>query len=162
MKNKKTAWILLPAVLLIWGLLGWKIYAAMKDDVPPTFTASTTPAPVTHEAVVPDTYQLQLNYPDPFLTTKKTPVRDVRTSPENPNSTPSPKVLTPVAPAAWPELRYAGLVQSKDGKTLGFLSVNGQSHFVKANDVIDEIVVQKIWKDSVRVVRGKEKRVVKK
>ena len=162
MKNKKTAWMLLPAVLLIWGLLGWKIYAAMKDDPSPPFVATSPDPSAPKHVTVPDSYQLLLDYPDPFLTAKKTPVRNVSPSSPKPGNTSTPKVTAPIAPAVWPELRYAGLVQSKDGKTLGFLTVNGASHFVKTNDIIGEITVQKIWKDSVLVVRGKEKNVVRK
>lgn len=152
--------MLLPAVLLIWGLLGWKIYAAMKDDAPTPLVADAPAVSVT-QRTIPDTYQLLLDYPDPFLTTKKTPVRNVA-SPQ-PRSTPVPPAnnTPPIPSPTWPELHYAGLVQSH-GKTVGFLSVNGESHFVKANDVIADISVQKIWKDSVLVVRGKEKRVVRK
>jgi hypothetical protein len=158
--SKKTAWILLPAVLLIWGLLAWKIYAAMKDDSDAPFVADAPTLSTSQHTTIPDTYQLLLDYPDPFLTAKKTPVRNAA-SPK-PKSTAAPAAnITPVPSPTWPELRYAGLVQSH-GKTLGFLSVNGESHFVKTNDVIDDLTVQKIWKDSVLVMRGKEKKVVRK
>lgn len=161
MKNKKTSWILLPAVLLIWGIIGWKIYAATRDnpsaDVLPRSTAEVAP----EKSDVPDTYRLLLDYPDPFLATSK----PVATKPSGTNPhIPKPKISTePVAAAVWPEIRYAGLVKSpKDGKVVGFLTIDGTSHFVKSGDAIGSVSVKTIWKDSALVGFGKESRTIHK
>lgn len=162
MKNKKTAWILLPAVLSIWGFLGWKLYDAMKDDAPVTADSDTITFAPEEKQVVPDTYQLLLDYSDPFLTTSK-PVRksDPKLNHHTPKQT-TPKTET-MAVAQWPEIRYAGLVKSpKDGKVVGFLTINGTSHFVKNGDVVELISVKSIWKDSALVGFGKESRTVRK
>ncbi len=160
MKNKKTAWILLPAVLSIWGFLGWKFYMAMNDSAPLKVSDNTLVVPE-EDQVVPDTYQLLLDYPDPFLATSKpTPKKSSSINSQTPKQV-IPKT-EPVA-AVWPEIRYAGLVKSpKDGKMVGFLSVNGTSHFVKNQDVIGELQVLKIWNDSAKVGFGKEMRVIRK
>jgi len=145
MKNKKISWFLLPAVLCIWGVIGWKVYAAIGDD----------------ETVAVNENELHVT-PDraPFLD-KPVPVK----MPKKNSSTPIPPKIEKkeTVVAVWPVLRYAGLVkQSKDGKLVGFLHVNGVSHFVKSADVIDELVIGKVWSDSVEVRRGKERRVITK
>lgn len=162
MKTKKTAWILLPAVLSIWGFLGWKLYAAMKDDAPLTADSNTFSIAPEENQVVPDTYQLLLDYPDPFLAAAKpAPKKSSATNSKNPK-----QVLQnpePVAAIPWPKIQYSGLVKSpKDGKMVGFLSVDGISNFVKNGDVIRTVTVVKIWNDSVQMKMGKEMRVVKK
>lgn len=166
MKNKKTAWILLPAVLAIWGFLGWKVYAAMTVDEPMVVFNPEVNDELEKEKLIPDTYQLLLDYNDPFLKGEnpnkhvKQPI--VNGPPKNANTEPK-KQPQPPAQKSWPEIRYSGLVKSpKDGKMVGFLSINGTSHFVKPGEVIGEVTVREIWKDSVKVVMGKESRFVRK
>lgn len=161
MKNKKTSWILLPAVLAIWGFLGWKLYAAMKDEAPQAnYISPHIAAP--DDQLVPDTYQLLLDYPDPFLTIPKpSPKQSSNVNSQTPKQV-IPKTET-IASLPWPEIRYAGLVKSpKDGKAVGFLTINGISHFVKNGDVVDLISVKTIWKDSVLVAFGKESEIIRK
>lgn len=165
MKNRKTAWILLPGVLLIWGFLGWKLYAAINSNDEVTAVASDT-LPVNQvQAAVPDTYQLLLDYPDPFLGSKLPTSTNYRTSDKH--STTSPKE-TPHIPeitvaASWPDVAYSGLVFSQsEGKMLGFLTIDGKSNFVQNGDVIGEVVVKKLWKDSVSITWNKQTRVFRK
>ena len=160
MKNKKLSWFLLPAVLCIWGVIGWKVYAAVGDDEDIAAPENELHVTSDHVPAIPDTYNLQLDYRDPFLD-KPVPVK----MPKKNSSAPIPPKIEKkeTVVAVWPVLRYAGLVkQSKDGKLVGFLNVNGVSHFVKSTDVIDELVIGKVWSDSVEVRRGKERRVITK
>ena len=34
MNNKRSVYLLLPLVLLVWGLIGWRIWAATSDPTP--------------------------------------------------------------------------------------------------------------------------------
>jgi hypothetical protein len=162
MKNKKTAWILLPAVLSIWGFLGWKLYAAMNTESLPTRNFSNAQTGYSEDQLIPDTYRLLLDYPDPFLAAVKSEsAHTVKKSSQSSGIT-IPKIA-PVTTTTWPEIQFAGLVKSpKDGKMVGFLSVNGVSHFVKNQDVIEELLILKLWNDSVKVSLGRETRMVRK
>lgn len=163
MKNKKLSWILLPGVLAIWAAIGWQVYAAMKsDDLAVNEQALEQIAPTT-KSVVPDTFKLLLDYRDPFLydVVRKPPP----TNSQSNNAAPAAKkTLPPPPPAAtWPTLSYAGLVRhSGSERSVGFLSVNGNSHFVKTGDAVEGLRVGKVWKDSVEMVMGKETRIVRK
>lgn len=154
--------MLLPAVLSIWGFLGWKLYAAMREDPAAVHVQSNDSINYSVEHLVPDTYQLLLDYPDPFLGSGKVVTTSNRST--APASTPPVHVEPAIAPATtWPEIRYAGLVKSpKDGKTVGFISVDNVSFFVKDGDALGNVLVGRIWKDSVLLTMGKEKKVVKK
>lgn len=133
----------------------------MQDDAP---TANPVIPKIIAEddRLMPDTYQLLLDYPDPFLAASKP-------APKNPlignSQTPKQSIpkTEPAAPTPWPEIRYAGLVKSpKDGKVVGFLTVDGISHFVKNGDAIGLVSVKTIWKDSILVVFGKESEIIRK
>lgn len=148
---------------MIWGIIGWKIYAATKENDEVNLPNSQSLNLPSEKAEVPDTYQLLLDYPDPFLGKSTSPVK-FNTNP-NPvkNNTPIPPAIIPKQTNEWPEIKYSGLVKSpKDGKVVGFLSVDGVSHFVKNGDVVGVVSVQNIWRDSVMVYMGKEKKVVRK
>lgn len=160
MKNKKLSWILLPAVLAIWGMIGWKIYAAVNGEEE-TFTGEPAQAELpTDTSVVPDEYTLLLDYRDPFFEKKPQPKQNtagVKKAEPVPVKNSAPVITQ------WPSVSYGGLVrQTQSGKTVGFLIVNGASHFVNAGDVAGELTVTKMWSDSIEVRFGKESRRIRK
>jgi hypothetical protein len=159
MKNKKTAYILVPVVLAIWGMIGWKVYAAMKGKERSMNIVTTEKSNISKNEIS-DTIRLIANYRDPFLDDSKFKIQDSKLKPGNKTL----KVKIPVEPkviVAWPAVAYYGLIKRNgDGKTVGFLSVKGVSYFVQGGDGAGEVRVGKLWKDSVEVVWGKERRVV--
>lgn len=60
MKSRWTTYLLLVAVVAVWGIVGWKIFAPAAE-VP---SASAPRLEVTRQKVAEDT--LLLDYPDPF------------------------------------------------------------------------------------------------
>lgn len=62
MKNKRTSvTILLLFCILVWGMIGWKVYSGLQA------TAVTLPVQKTIEKVEKKEIGLLLNYRDPFL-----------------------------------------------------------------------------------------------
>lgn len=160
MKNKKLSWILLPAVLSIWGMIGWKVYAAINGD-DETFSENSPQTEIHKDtSAVPEDYTLSLNYRDPFFEPRPQP-KAVSTNVKK-TETQSVKNSAPQI-TQWPSVAYGGLVrQTQSGKTVGFLIVNGSSHFVNGGDVAGELTVVKMWSDSVEVKFGKESRRIRK
>ena len=155
MKNRKTAYFLVPVVLAIWGMIGWKVYAAIggnnKDSSIPSVQKKVKPS----ASEISDTIELIANYRDPFL--DKSVVINDNSKPKIQNSKlPQVKVADPPnVSVSWPKIIYHGLIRkSGSEKTLGFLSVDGKSHFVQMGDEAGEVKVGKIWKDSVEVFFG--------
>ena len=67
MKNKKLTYILVPLVLIVWGLIIYRIFNTIHntDDSP---LLNTPIATINGEKnTLLDTFSLQLNYRDPFL-----------------------------------------------------------------------------------------------
>ncbi|CAN5882891.1 hypothetical protein BH11BAC7_BH11BAC7_16740 [soil metagenome] len=163
MKNKKTAYLLVPIVLAIWGMIGWKVYAAMGGKDENNKLALIENISVSN-IEIPDTVELIANYRDPFLDDSKFKIQD---SKFRINDSKLLKVKIPEQPkviAVWPVVAYYGLIRRNgDGKTVGFLNVNGVSYFVSATaggEVAGDVRVGKLWKDSVEVFWDRERRVV--
>lgn len=160
MKNKKLSWFLVPVVLSIWGAIGWQVYVAMKSDEDIAPGKVNTLTSVESISAVPDTFALLLDYRDPFLDktfAKTPPVSSIKNNPTPPKTNPI------VATITWPTISYSGLVRQPSGdRMLGFLSVNGKSHFVKSGDVIDGLSVGRVTKDSAEIIMGQEHRYFRK
>lgn len=154
MKSKTTLWILIPAVLSIWGAIGWQVYAAMKGDednaAPKVFSTETGE----NKQIVPDTFSLLLDYPDPFAVQSAKPKVNVKSQ----SQITQPKTAAPVPEQTqWPNIVYSGLVkQPSSGKMLGFLSVNGVSYFVKEGDEVGGVRVERLNQQLVSLRMGKQ------
>lgn len=156
MKSKTTLWILIPAVLGIWGAIGWQVYAAMKgdeDNAAPKVISTETGE---NKQIVPDTFSLLLDYPDPFAAQNTKPKANVKPQ----SQITQPKITTPVPEQTqWPNIVYSGLVkQPSSGKMLGFMSVNGVSYFVKEGDEVGGVRVINIAASKVIVEFNKTRR----
>jgi hypothetical protein len=112
---------------------------------------------------IPDTIKLIADYRDPFLgknfvqeDDSKFKIQNSRLKVEN---VPEPVKVV----AVWPAVFYHGLVKRNGNqKTVGFLNVNGKSFFVQGGEVAGEVQVGKLWKDSLEILFGKDKRVFRK
>ncbi|GET34227.1 hypothetical protein PbJCM13498_30900 [Prolixibacter bellariivorans] len=151
LKNKKLVYLLLPLVLLIWGLIFYRIYTNLHGKQ----VNSSFRKQVTKEIDVSDNEEkpkLSLNYPDPFLKsasggtvkTKASHQRsDVRSQPIN-----------------WPMITYRGMVRSEKlkAKVMGFLRVGTKDLLVHKGDVAHELTVLRIVKDSIQLENREKKR----
>jgi hypothetical protein len=161
MKNKKTTYFMLPFVLAIWGVIGWKVYAAFGKNVKNN-VSSNSPAEKNKAEPLADTVSLIANYRDPFLD------KTMENSPQKFHGNKISKVeiakTIPVVPiSVWPKIMYHGLIKrSGDKRTVGFLSVDGKSYFVQGGAEVNAVKVGKMWNDSVEIFWGKEKKVVRK
>jgi hypothetical protein len=154
---------LLPVVLGVWGMIGWKIYVAVNSDQETDVVVSITGNTDSLPSEIPETYELLLNYRDPFLDINKKSVHlptDQRINLPKPSSV-KPKESEETA-VVQPDIRYYGLVkESNSQKTVGFLGVNSQTHFVATGDIIEAIKIMRIWSDSVEVIFDGKKKIIR-
>ena len=152
---------MLPLVLAIWGVIGWKVYAAFGKNVK---NSVSTNSPVEKNKPEPlaDTVSLIANYRDPFLD------KTIENSPQkiHGNKISKVEIIKPVPVvliSTWPKITYHGLIKrSGDKRTVGFLSLDGKSYFVQGGGAVESVKVGRMWNDSVEVFWGKEKKMVKK
>ncbi len=162
MKNKKLIWILLPVVLVIWGLIFFQVKKAVQGGNNATVAPAPIPMAFTNAS---DTviYQLKLNYDDPFLKGGRKVIVQAPSSdkPKTPTLK-KPKVVRTVTklPLKWPNIIYRGLISSKKGnKSIYMLEVDGASILMTAGEQRDYLRLIKVYKDSVRIeYKGEEKR----
>ncbi len=162
LKGKKSIYILLPLNLLIWGYMGYKIYAAFHEDDAMVSAENmiSAPKPKTEDSAE---YILSLDYKDPFL--KEEPKAHTPRMVQAP--IPQPAVVQkPVAPPVEKKLadiKYLGIIENKSsGSMAAMISVNGSSQIIKPGQTIDDMVFQTITAEFIVVKIGKEKLTIRK
>ncbi len=143
MKNKKNIYILLTAVLLVWGILGYRIFSTVNPSSKKQQTAVVTNSFKPQQLQESEAFTINTDYRDPFLGTfsKKKVVKIkkiIRATPK-----------TPKIP--FPAIIYKGLVSVKGKQQQVFLiNIDGQQYFFKKNSTYKE----------VKLLRGSNKQVV--
>lgn len=158
--RKKTV-VNISLVVVLSAVWGWIIYSTFAEpDAAEDLHAGmvTPPKPNSKEAT--KTYELQLDYRDPFL--KGTSQRQAAA-----NTPPNPRIQKPVKPApkstkVWPQMEYHGIVSNQDrGKKLGLISIDQQSHLLHGVMDIGEIRIRSYNADSVIVAYGEETKTLR-
>ncbi len=150
MKKKATTYLLLILCVVVWGTIGWKVYAALQENTP-------IPVPPVKVAVAPkkDTISLLLNYRDPFLggyPKHKATVEKTVTEPAVHREV----YAAPPQEEIVPDFQYKGVIRF--GKmTQAIVNRNGESLMLKANETVGEFSVVQIT-DSKLVVSRKNKK----
>ncbi|NER16788.1 hypothetical protein [Spongiivirga citrea] len=144
-KNTKT-YVLLAVVILIWGLLLYRMFSWGDDENTITQNnnafAQFNPIKPTEK----DTFSITVHERDPFLGTIEKPKRRTTTRPKQ------------VETIVWPTISYKGLVGSNTGSNAIFLvDINGTQHLIKKGTTTNEITLISGNKDQV-VLRFKGKR----
>ena len=149
MKNKKSIYILLPLVVLIWGYVAVKIITYGEDE------PAADPIIIGDIVAGKDQRQtartLQLNYADPFLkrtrgyrTTSSTGVQSqkARRPKEEPNIN-------------WGSITYNGYILNQRKKTkIALLTINGRQELAKLGESFGGRKVRAIRQDSVQLQVG--------
>lgn len=161
--NKKVLSIILGIVVLfIWVKVFSKIFDQFGDDEYTSVEASTMDAIDLSKYIKRDTIPtLKLNYRDPFLGKTYQP-RKVNNQPKNDNINRAPSRVNQInkekVVKKWPQITYHGFVKvigSKQGTVL--LKVGGRMHKIREGEVInDELVISKVYRDSIKVTWNKE------
>lgn len=148
MKSKKSIYVLLPIVLLIWGLVINQFFSFSSNDFKGVVESK-------EYALKPlklkprDTSAINVNYRDPFLgkiylpknqnTNKRKMVK--RT---NPKLNAEPIILATIV--------YKGIVSdTKEKKKVFMLIINGQTFLMKKGDVENEVLLKDGNRESINV-----------
>lgn len=129
-KNKTSLYLLFPLVIVIWGLIIYKVSGAFGDEI--VALPAITPK-VTEEVtrIKKDTFSLLPIERDPFLGHYyKKPTE------------PKKHMAAPPSDVQWPEISYLGLI-SETGKSTGvhILQVNGRQFLLEKGGVAEEIKI---------------------
>ena len=151
MKNKKSVYILLPVVVIIWGTLLCKIFQGrgISHDLS---IQTTIKRENSSEEKARENIELSYNYKDPFLktSTKTESVTDNNSQHEQPYYN---------AGYMWAEIEYSGIIKTNDKQNMtGLLNINGKKHLLRTGSEVDGIKVIYIHPDSIYLEFQREKR----
>lgn len=140
MKSKKNIKILLPLVVLIWGLVIYNIVDAFssEDIAKNSHTTSSFKAP---KVVEKETFAMLPISSDPFLGT-------IYHKPKA-NKKKQRKVIQEIE---WPTIKYEGFISGATKKTTVFmLTINGYQHLVKKGDTLQRLKVLKGNQENIKL-----------
>ena len=142
--NKKTkTYVLLGAVLVIWGVIGYRILATIHPDIPEVKQNNVTVNFNPKNQTKVDTFSINATTRDPFLgtlaTKKKTVVKK--------NIPKKPKQELPNAPL----ITYGGLLKKQQSTQQVFVvNINNNQYLLKKGQE----------RDSVKLIKGDAKAIV--
>ncbi len=137
MNKKRNIYILLPVVLIVWGIIGYKIYQSIKPKTQPVVKQNYEYKyqPITSNDDF--TYSLHTNYRDPFLGT----LPKKKTTKKRQVSKPSKKKSVKKKP--FPRITYKGLVNPKvvSKESVFMIEINGKSELLKIGQSFSNITL---------------------
>lgn len=141
MKNKKSIYILLLVVLLIWGLVIYNFVSWSPSGTPDI----AEPGPVEAkplDIVKRDTLILDADYRDPFLGKMHRPGNTVTDAVK--------RKVKKQEPVVWPALQYKGIVSdNKDKIRVYMVVINGQAYLMGEKETAQEVTLKKGDRQSV-------------
>lgn len=147
MKNKKMTYLLGVLVIVVWGLILYRIFAATNggDGGAPIITSTTVKETYDDYALPKDTTHLLLNYRDPFGLVKQKDT-DTRVKPVR-------RAIAVLKPAIdWGFIKYSGYIRNPGSKKLvAILSINGKSELLGEGEAVEKVKLLKNMRDSVKV-----------
>lgn len=152
MKNKKLQYILVPLVILIWGLVFFKVIDHIREKNDADFAKSVSVKNIKKESVS-DTFSIRADYRDPF---KKYIVSAKSSSQE---SVIPKRIKQEVNPAfiQWPDVSYGGLILNEKGKyKTALLKINNQDFLLKTGDSRNGIKIEAVFADSIKLSYSKQ------
>ena len=151
MKSKSAVYFLVLLVIVVWGLIAYRIYSTLKGGNSIPNKSDFTGDLVRDSAEV--SFKLIANYRDPFLG------KYVGEKISHPKAVQS----LPPAPILWPEIRFKGVIKNQQSnKLLVLVTINGKERIMKADQMTDLVTVMKIYRDSIIVAYKNENRVINK
>ena len=141
MQQKRKTYLLLALVVVVWGILGFRIVKTLSPD------SETNPVIVsTTDFSIPeiknDSFAIRANYRDPFLGTSAKSDKPAKTKKKLKKIPQLPKI--PVV--------YSGSMAENGKKGRMFLvTINGKQHLMKVNQTVEKVRLLKGNKQTITV-----------
>ena len=146
MKKRKTLYIMLPLVILVWGFVCYQLFSSFFTT--PNYAKAEVKQEVKITEIKKETFLLVANYRDPFLG-KKARSRIKKTVAGTSERT---TVSTVKTTKNWPSISYKGMIKNNNSeKKVGIFNVNGKEYLIKEKETVNEITFLSINKSKVSV-----------
>jgi hypothetical protein len=161
MKNKKMLYILIPATLVVWGLIIYRIIGGMGPSDAPVFQQAAVPVAIAEAEK--DTFSIHPTYRDPFLGKRSVPAEQAQTHETTVKPATPPPAPVVKTPTPWPTIQYSGTIKNQaSNKERVLLQVNGQDFMAQAGETVNGVLVYKVYRDSIEVHFLNEKKFIHK
>ena len=158
MKKKKTLYIMLPLVALVWGVVFYQLYTYFFSE--PTYATQEVQQTVNIDEIKKDTFSIVANYRDPFLGKK---IKSNKGNVKNNKANSSRIKMSKSIEKPWPVVTYKGMIKNNNSnRRVGIVIVGGKERLVKEGDIIDEVKIVKIEKEIIKVRFQKESKTITK
>jgi hypothetical protein len=152
MKNKKLTYFLGLIVLVVWGMILYRIFDASNgnnDDNTQTTFNKPAKEPYNDFTIPKDTTHLQLNYRDPFGLIKLKDTVELTVKNHHKDI-----VTLTVKPAVnWSFIQYSGYIRNPGSKKLiALVRINGKNEILSEGDTKDQIKLIKNMRDSIKII----------
>jgi len=129
LKNKKVLYILFPAVILIWGIVIYKIVDTFSDE-PESVKTSLKFVKTQFAEVQRDTFSLMPITKDPFLGIRYTKTQNITKQ----------KIFRNKSEIEWPEVAYLGLVSGTEKREkIYIIQINEEQYLLETGDIVGDI-----------------------
>ena len=111
MKKKKTLYMMLPLVILVWGFVFYQLFGSFFGT--PNYAVEKVEQKISIAEIKKDTFLIVADYRDPFLG-KKMKVRSSFSSSASQGTKPIRNIKQPKAEKAWPVIIYKGMIKNNN------------------------------------------------
>lgn len=141
MNKQQKTYILSAAVILVWGLIGYRIYKGLYSNNNVSTDLNFKEKFVPSKIKTSQNYVVSADYRDPFLGE----FNNLKKKKQKINT---PKITNEALP--FPEVIYNGLVKAGHSKSYT-LTINGRQELMKVGDMIEEVRLVKATENNVIV-----------
>ena len=164
MKNKKLTYILLPLVILVWGLVVYRFFFEGRKDSD-RIPVLENKKEIKTEKENKEQYILIANYRDPFLDHVPAIIQNDESDEKKAetNTTNLRRQRSNVTSIRWPEISYGGFIKNdKENKYTILVGIKSQNYLVNVGDTIQNIHIKAFYRDSILIVYNNEEKTLKK
>lgn len=151
MKKQHKTYLLLIAVLVIWGMIGYQIYTRLNPPIPELEDIEIETSFKRKKVAEPVFYEISEPYRDPFL--GGIPQKKIVTAPK--------KVIQKISNVMFPPIKYHGELKGANGKSY-IISVYNNQEIFKIGTTIQQITLLKATENEVVLKFEKETKTFQK
>ena len=155
MKSNKTLYFLLPAVIVIWGLIAYRFFDLSREEV---IEASSIYIKSTDKvSLIKETRQLILDYPDPFIKNNiASKTASILANPEN------QKVDYEDPYKDWASIRFNGLIRNSNrNRQIAIIDIESARYLLELNEDVLGYQLISLNQDSMQLVFRNKRRWIR-
>lgn len=150
MKSKRNIYILLSAVIVLWGFIAYRVFASMNPPKDNNNSIVKIEKFQPKKRTAKETYNIQVNYRDPFLGTMVKPKKKKRYIPKQKKEI-----------VVLPTMEYKGVFSSSLKKnTVYLIIINGKQEMFKINEIHQEVKLLQGNKEKITIKYKTEKQTI--